>query len=725
MRTLVVGIGQPFRRDDGAGLAAASRLSALDARVQVVRCEGDCTLLLTAWAGVDRVVAIDATSSGRPPGTITRLDAATASLPAARHRSSTHALGLADVLDLARVLGQLPPQVVVFGIEGRDFGLGEGLSPEVDRAADAVVAEVTTLIGASGMTSTPRLRTMTGMIRRLLVPVLVLAAGVVVVGGARQPSQPFDLVIRNGRVLDGTGNPWFPADIGVRDGRIVAVGALGQTASARTVDVTGKYVAPGFIDIHSHADDGSGPRGGLRDEDPGRRAAPNLVSQGITTVVVNQDGRSPWPLADQRATLAKHGIGVNAMLLVGHGTVRRRVMGEDVRRPSRPDEVEQMRALVREALSQGAVGLSAGLEYEPGRWSTTEEIVELVRELLPVGGIYISHERSEGSDPLWYVPSQDGPTAPTLLDAVSETIAIGERTGARVVASHLKAKGEHYWGSSAAAVTLIQRARDRGVDVWADQYPYPTSGTDGSTVLIPAWATRPPGGGPPPPGSRAAMLKRVLGDPPTAKLVRSDIAHEIRRRGGAEQITVYDFTDTSLYGKSLADIARLWKLDPVETAIRIQLEGLPDRNGGARMRGFSMSEFDMEHIAKQPWVATSTDGGIALPSDGPATHARFYGSFTRKIRHYAIDRGVISLEHAIRSATSLPARIMRLADRGEIRPGMAADLVVLDLAAVRDKATFFEPHQHSEGIEHVWVNGIAVVENGRLTAALPGRVLGR
>jgi N-acyl-D-amino-acid deacylase len=540
---------------------------------------------------------------------------------------------------------------------------------------------------------------------------------------AQQP--PYDLLIRNGRVLDGTGNPWFPADIAVRGGRIVAVGSLAGAQAARIIDATGKYVSPGFIDIHSHADDGSGPRGGFRDPDPIRRSAPNLVSQGITTVVVNQDGRSPWPVAEQRALLEKTGIGTNAMLLVGHGTVRRRVMGDDVRRPAHPDEIVKMRELVKQALQEGAVGISAGLEYEPGRWSNTDEVVELARELVPVQGIYISHERSEGSDPLWYVPSQDGPTAPTLLDAVRETIEIGEKTGARVVASHLKAKGEHYWGSSAAAVTLIQRARDRGVDVWADQYPYPTSGTDGNTVLIPAWATRPPGGANPPKTDRAAMLKRVLGDPPTAKLVRSDIAHEIRRRGGAENITVYEFTDKSLYGRTLAEIARLWKLDPVETAIKIQIEGLTERNGGARMRGFSMAEFDMEHIAKQPWVATSTDGGIALPADGPATHARFYGSFTRKIRHYALDRGAISLEHAVRSSTSLPARIMRLADRGQIREGFAADLVIFDLATIRDKATFFEPHQHSDGVEHVFINGVAVVDGAQLTHATPGRVLSR
>ena len=557
------------------------------------------------------------------------------------------------------------------------------------------------------------------------VPVLtvaLVAAFLAVV--AAQPTQRYDLLIRNGRVMDGTGNPWFPADVAVQNGRIVAIGKLANAQAARVIDATGKFVTPGFIDIHSHADDGSGPRGGFRDDNPARRAAPNLVSQGITTVVVNQDGRSPWPLTDQRAQLEKNGIGPNAMLLVGHGTVRRRIMGDDVRRAARADEITRMRALVKEALQQGAVGMSAGLEYDPGRWSTTEEVVELAKELPAFNGIYISHERSEGSDPLWYVPSQDGPSAVTLLDAVRETIEIGEKSGARVVASHLKAKGEHYWGSSAAAISLIQRARDRGVDVWADQYPYPTSGTDGSTVLIPAWATRPPGAGPnQPPTSRADVLKRVLGDPPAAKLVRSDIAHEIRRRGGAENITVYEYTEKPLYGKSLAEIARLWKLDPVEAAIKIQLEGLENRNGGARMRGFSMAEMDMENIAKQVWVATSTDGGIALPEDGPSTHARFYGSFTRKIRHYSIDRGAISLEHAIRSSTSLPARIMDLKDRGQLREGFAADIVVFDLATIRDKATFFEPHQHSEGIDYVFINGTAVVDAGKPTNATPGKVL--
>ncbi len=538
------------------------------------------------------------------------------------------------------------------------------------------------------------------------------------------PAQAFDLLIINGRVFDGTGNPWFPADIGVRGDRIVAIGTLTGATATRTIDAAGKYVSPGFIDIHSHADDGARAQGGFRDQNPQIRAAPNLVTQGITTVVVNHDGRSPWPIATQRALIEKNRIGPNTMLMVGHGAVRTQVMGRDTRRPATDEEVAKMRVLVRQALEEGAVGLSAGLEYEPGRWSVTSEIVELAKELPVFGGVYISHERSEGSDPLWYVPSQDGPGPPTLLDAVRETIEIGEKSGARVVASHIKAKGANYWGSSAAAISLIERARARGVDVWADQYPYPTSGTDGSTVLIPDWAIRSTNATQAS-GGRAEALRTTLRDAKLAATVRSDIAHEIARRGGADNVVVYEYTDKSLYGKTLAEIASLWRVDPVEAAIQIQLEGLPNRAGGARMRGFSMDEGDMEAFAKQLWVATSTDAGIALLDGPPSTHARFYGSYPRKIRHYALDRGAITVEHAIRSSTSLPALIMGLSDRGIIREGMAADLVVFDLATIRDKATFFEPHQYSEGINFVFVNGIAVVDDGKPTWELPGKIIAR
>ena len=560
--------------------------------------------------------------------------------------------------------------------------------------------------------------------RSKLLAATVLAAASAMAMAAQAPPQSFDLLIKNARVFDGTGNPAFPADVAVRDGRIVAVGRLGNATATRVIDATGKFVTPGFIDIHSHADDGSRARGGFRDENAQVRAAPNLVTQGITTVVVNHDGRSPWPISNQRALIEKNRIGPNTMLMVGHGAVRTQVMKADVRRPATADEITRMRELVRQGLKEGAVGLSAGLEYEPGRWSVTAEVVELAKELPAFDGVYISHERSEGSDPLWYVPSVDGPGPPTLLDAVRETIEIGEKSGARVVASHIKAKGANYWGSSAAAISLIERARQRGVDVWADQYPYSTSGTDGSTVLIPDWAIRSEGATPGT-NARAESLRKTIADPKLLHTLRSDVAHEIARRGGAENVVVYEYTDKSLYGKPLAEIAKLWRVDPVEAAIRIQLEGLPNRAGGARMRGFSMHENDMEAFAKQSWVATSTDAGISLPDGPPSTNARFYGSFPRKIRHYAIDRGVISVEAAIRSSTSLPATIMGLKDRGLVREGMAADLVVLDLATIRDKATFFEPHQYSEGIEHVFVNGVAVVDGSKITWALPGKLITR
>jgi N-acyl-D-amino-acid deacylase len=587
-----------------------------------------------------------------------------------------------------------------------------------------------------------------------LLAVLAAAATVAAAGtglGAQQPPQAgpgqpqhFDVLIRGGHVMDGTGNPSFRADVGVRGDRIAAIGRLDGATAERVIDATGRIVTPGFIDIHSHADDGSGGRRTLRNEDPRVRAAPNLVTQGITTVVVNQDGRSPWPIAEQRATLERLGVGVNTILLVGHGEVRRRVMGSDHQRPATEDEVRRMRALVRQAMQEGAWGLSAGLEYVPGRWSTTDEVVALVEEIVPFGGVYISHQRSEGSDPMWYWPSQDGAGPPTLLDAVRETIEIGERTGATVVASHIKAKGAHYWGSGAAAIQLIEAARARGVQIYADQYPYETSGTDGSTVLIPGWALAPrpaaaaagaaqTGGAQQAAGQTAAAgaaatsladrLRAVMADPELNADLRRDITHEIARRGGAAKVLILDHPRPDYVGKTLAEIAADMRLGEIDAAIQLQLGGYPDRRGGARVRGFSLSELDMDMYARLPWVATATDGGIALLDDGAGTHARFYGTFPRKIRHFALDRGVITLEDAVRSSTSLPAQILGLKNRGVLREGAFADIVVFDLDTIRDRSTFFEPHQYSEGVEHVLINGRAAVENGALVWSHAGRII--
>lgn len=557
------------------------------------------------------------------------------------------------------------------------------------------------------------------------IPTAIILVALICIGPAAESgATTYDLLIRGARVLDGTGDPWFAADVAVERGRIAAIGHLDGAQARRVIEAKGLYLTPGFIDIHSHADDGNARPGGatLRTNAPARKSAPNLVAQGITTVVVNQDGRSPWPILAQRRLLERQGVGPNVMLMVGHGTLRQRVMGDDHRRPATAAEVNAMRALLRRALREGAIGLSAGLEYVPGRWSTTEEVSALVAELASTDGVYISHQRAEGGDPMWFWPSQDPPGPPDLFDALRETIEIGRQTGVKVVASHIKAKGEHYWGRHAEAIRLIEEARAAGVRIWADQYPYPSTGTDGNTVLLPRWAisaqntdgetVRPP----------AEVLEGFLGNPETEARIRLDVKHEIRRRGGASRVVVHGHPDLALVGKTLQQLADTQGVDPVQAAIDLQLRGDRNRPGGARLRGLSLNEDDLLAFAAQPWVATATDGGIALAADGPV-HPRYYGTFPRKLRRYAMDLGALRLEDAVRSATSLPATILGLSDRGLVRTGFHADLVLFDPDQLEDRATFFDPHQPPTGIRHVLVNGRFVVEDGRVLQGTPGRVL--
>jgi N-acyl-D-amino-acid deacylase len=570
--------------------------------------------------------------------------------------------------------------------------------------------------------------------KRAVLVALLLVAGLTVSSQSQAPA--YDLVIRGGRVVDGSGNPWFTADVAVKDGRIAAVGLLGRATAKRTIDAAGKIVTPGFIDMHSHAD------GGLANME--LRHAPNVVAQGITLVAVNQDGRSPRPIRDQKALYEKQGIGPHAVLLVGHGTVRTRAMGQRDDQVATDDEIRAMQKLVEAEMNEGAFGLSSGLEYDPGRYSETREVVALARVIKPYGGFYISHERSEGADPMWKVKSDPAPFV-SLVEAVQETITVGREAGVPAVASHLKAKGANYWGSSTIATRLIRDARAEGIEVYADQYPYETSGTDGSTVVIPGWALRAPdaggrgagdqltagaaGGGRGGRGGRGGaggrsvkeIFKIRLGVDDDVRKIRMDIEHEIARRGGAARIIITDYPDPKYVQKSLQFVANDLKVSPVDAAIWLQLNGA-DRAGGARMRGFSLAEIDLDHIMQQEFTATCTDGGISSPGDG-LPHARYYGTMARKLRHFTLDRGVISLPFAIRSMTSLGAQIMGLKDRGLVRAGYWADLVVVDLDAVRDTATFTEPHQYPEGIPFVFVNGTAVVDNGKLTGATPGQVL--
>ncbi|MFV1883914.1 MAG: N-acyl-D-amino-acid deacylase family protein [Balneola sp.] len=538
--------------------------------------------------------------------------------------------------------------------------------------------------------------------------------------------QQYDYILLNGRVFDGSGNPWYYADIGISNDRIAAVGDLSSASAREIIDISGLYLSPGFIDIHSHALDPASAGRGLDSEDRRRREAPNLISQGITTVIVNQDGRSSTDtFSEQIAELESAGIGVNAGLMIGHNSIRRDALGENYQRFSTPSEIRAMKSVIRKAMQEGAFGLSAGLEYVPGRWSNTEEVIELVEEIVPFGGVYISHQRSEAKTPMLWLPSDEQPSPPTLLDAVEETIAIGEATGARVVASHLKSRGANYWGGSNAAVSLIEQARNRGVSVYADQYPYNTSGSDGNTRLIPNWAfdfqrfglerNNSP--------NYTLPIEQILNDRELATSLYADISHSLAYRGGPERIVVFEFPDSSYIGKNIGQLAIENDLSPEDMVIELQRRGFENRRGGARLRSFSMHENDLNVIANTDWTATTTDGGITLPEDGNNVHARFYGTFPRKIFKYAVTNQTITVAHAIRSSTGLPAQIMDIRNRGLIREGYYADIVVFDLEEIQDQSTFFEPHQHSSGIEYVFVNGKPSLYQRNLTGTLSGKIL--
>lgn len=543
----------------------------------------------------------------------------------------------------------------------------------------------------------------------------------------------YDLLIINGRIIDGTGNPWFYADIGVVDDKIVKIGRIESRNAKKIVDAEGLTVIPGFIDIHSHADGPIGHRNGIRAKNPLLRAAHNMVMQGVTTLVVNHDGRSPVSIAAQRKQLEEQGFGPNVAMLVGHNSIRARALGENYQRTATDEEIERMKESIREGMEAGAYGLSAGLEYVPGRWSNTEEVVELASELKAYGGVFIVHERFSGSDPMWFLPSRDGESPGTILDNVREVIEIAEKSGVTTCATHIKVKGADFWGVGPAIVHLINTARNRGVDVWADQYPYNTTGSDGNTVLIPDWALQrdrwssslsgnPEDANRTQASSYAEALKQVLADKSLKQKFAMDVEREIERRGGPNNVLVFDFPDSNLIGKSIQAIANEKNLSLLETAVYLQQEGFPKRPGGARLRGFSLNEMDIETLAAQPWVITASDAGLGLPG-GPPVHARFYGTFPRKIAWYAKERKALSVENAIRSATSLPAQFMGFKDRGLLKEGYKADIAIIDLDQLRDKATFVDPHQYPEGVRHVLVNGEFLVENVEISGNLPGRIL--
>jgi N-acyl-D-amino-acid deacylase len=495
----------------------------------------------------------------------------------------------------------------------------------------------------------------------------------------------FDLIVRGGRLMDGS-NPWIRADVGIAGDRITAIGDLAGATATRIIEARDRYVVPGFIDVHSHA----GP--GLAAGELG--SALPLLAQGITTVAVNPDGGGPVDLAAQRQELGDSGVGVNVMLLVPHGSIRREVLGMSDRAPSSA-ELERMLQLTEAGMLAGGFGLSSGPYYAPGSYATTEELVALARVAAKHGGLYTSHIRDEGD----YTVG--------LLAAIDEVVRIAEEAGLPGIVTHIKALGPSVWGLSDAAVARIDAARARGVEVFADQYPYEASSTSLAAALVPRWAQV---------GGDTAMVRR-FDDPAEGRRLRAEMARNLVRRGGPDrQMIGRHLADPSLEGATLAQVAQRRGESALDAAVTVL------RAGGASIVSFNMSEDDIANFMRQPWTMTSSDGTLVPMGEG-TPHPRAYGTFPRKIRRYVVERGVLNLAHAIRSMTSLPAAVFRLADRGVLRIGAMADVVVLDLESLRDAATYDQPHQLAEGIETVVVNGGVAWDNGRPGRERFGRVL--
>lgn len=501
-----------------------------------------------------------------------------------------------------------------------------------------------------------------------------------------------DLLITGGTVVDGTGAPAFAADLLVHDGRIVRVSRarLARTSAARVVDARGRVIAPGFVDLHVHAERL------LR-----LPQAENYVRQGVTTVVANPDGGwlphrpSPWPLRPYLDSVAHAPLAVNVAFLVGHNTVRRQVLGMSDRAPT-SDELARMRALVAQAMGAGAVGLSTGLNYVPGIYASTDEIVALAGVAADSGGIYTSHIRDEG---------------PRLLESIAEAIEVGRRAHIRVVVDHHKALGARAWGASVRSLAMLDSARAAGVDVLSNQYPY-TAASTSVTAMVPAWALA---------GGDSAVARRLADATLRDSVMRGIVAYLESFAGGdlrRVQLARAGW-QRALEGKTLHEWATERGLPPSPaTGATLVLEAM--QHGGATAIYHFMADDDVERIMRHPATMIASDGELTFPGDAQL-HPRSYGTFPRVLGRYVREKGVLTLEEAVKKMTSMPAAALGLADRGRIAPGLAADLVVLDPTTVLDRGTFTDPHQYPTGLDVVIVNGVVTVEGGRLSAARGGR----
>jgi N-acyl-D-amino-acid deacylase len=524
--------------------------------------------------------------------------------------------------------------------------------------------------------------------RRVLCAAAAVLAALVSVPRAQAPAA-FDLLIRNGRIVDGTGSPWYRGDLAVRGDTIVRIAPRIDAPAARVIDAVGKVVAPGFIDLHTHA------RRGIFKVP----TADNYVRQGVTTIFEGPDGSSPLPIKAFLDQVAATRITPNLALFVGQGTVRDHVIGSVNRKATEP-EIEKMRGLVREGMLDGAFGLSSGLFYVPGTFTPTVEVIELAKIAGQMGGIYISHMRDEAGG---------------VLNSVKETIEIGEKGGLPTQVTHHKIIGAANWGKSVDTLKLIDEARARGVDATIDQYPYTASSTSIQAALMPAYALE---------GGRQAILKRLQNAGLRNELKKETSRLIAEERGGGNpnnvQLARCDW-DHALDGKRLGDVTKARGLEPTIDNAAETVFWIVEQGGCAGIF-HAIDEQDLQRILRHPATMIGSDGEV--PVFGEANpHPRSYGTFVRVLGRYARDLKTITLEDAVHKMSAFPAQRVGLADRGVLREGLKADIAIFDPATVADRATFEQPHQYAVGVTQVIVNGQVAFDDGKMTSSRPGRVL--
>ena len=525
--------------------------------------------------------------------------------------------------------------------------------------------------------------------------ILILAIGTFAFANILAQDTPIDLLIRNARVVDGTGSPWFRSDVAINKGRIVEIGVGLNLAARQTIDAAGRVLAPGFIDVHTHVES-SDSRDGLQR----LPRADNYLLDGVTTIVTGNCGGSEIDIAAWNESLT--GLGINVATLVGHNSVRRAVMGLDDRAPTMR-ELEQMQALVEQAMRDGAVGFSTGLLYVPGTYAKTEEVVSLAEVASQHGGVYASHIREQGEK---------------LHESIDEAVRVGREANMPVQISHFKIKGPARWGSIGDAIDLVESYRREGVDVVIDAYPYDRASSN-LGINLPRWAVS---------GGTEEIASRIRDDETHARIV-GDMKTMLDDGGYPDYsfATVAQYSPEPTYiGRTISDINRLHERPgtadaEIETVLDMMIEGGEAGSiYGASMIYHYMSMEDVNTIFRYPNAAVASDGTIMAYGRGQP-HPRSYGTNARILADFVRDRKILTLEDAVRRMTSLPARTFSFHDRGIIRPGFTADLVLFDPAIVADKATFENPHQYSVGFDYVIVNGVAVVAEGEITDERSGR----